>query len=224
MKQGEIDKIKPEKWIYCNRCKSDTRHECLLKSPRIEQDYMDDDEQYSFVEDFLYVIWKCRGCDSITLEERYTCEGYRNQNGEIIWDHKFYPIRTQNHIVPKYFNNLPQKLANVYKETLVAFNAGTRLLCATGLRSLIEGVCVNKNISGKNLEQMIDGLSELLPENIVINIHGLRFMGNVAIHELELPKTYDLRLAIEICEDLLNYLYELDYKTARLGKQTRGNK
>lgn len=41
-------------------------------------------------------------------------------------------------------------------------------------------------------------------------------MGNEALHRLTPPSRQDLRLAIEIIEDLLNFLYELDYKAQRL--------
>ena len=43
-------------------------------------------------------------------------------------------------------------------------------------------------------------------------------MGNVAAHELEAPNREDLKLAIEVIEDLLNFLYELDYKAQQLKK------
>jgi hypothetical protein len=55
-----------------------------------------------------------------------------------------------------------------------------------------------------------------LPQSIVTNLHSLRFIGNEAAHELAAPAEEELRLAIEICEDLLNYLYELDYKAHQL--------
>ena len=81
---------------------------------------------------------------------------------------------------------------------------------------MIEGICREQAVEGKTLQQKIEGLKKVLPENIVKNLHGLRFMGNQATHELEAPSGYELTIALEICEDLLNYLYELDYKTARL--------
>ncbi len=46
-------------------------------------------------------------------------------------------------------------------------------------------------------------------------------MGNKAAHELEAPNESELTLAIEVMEDLLNYLYELEYKVRRLPKFTR---
>ncbi len=88
---------------------------------------------------------------------------------------------------------------------------------------LIEGICDNKKIKGKNLEDRINGLVGYLPQNIVANLHGFRFMGNEALHKMTAPKPEDLRLAIEVSEDLLNYLYELDYKVSRLTAKV-GNK
>jgi hypothetical protein len=89
-------------------------------------------------------------------------------------------------------------------------------LCAIGLRALLEGICRDKGIEGANIEERIDGLKRLLPENIVTSLHSLRFMGNQAAHELDPPSSYDLYVALDICDELLSFLYELDYKTSRL--------
>jgi hypothetical protein len=70
----------------------------------------------------------------------------------------------------------------------------------------------------------VDALVSLLPKNVVESLHGFRFMGNTAIHELTPPDRNDLRLAIAVSEDLLNYLYELDYKAKSLSRRTGANK
>ena len=211
-----------KKFVYCNRCKGDTRHECLLNNPRTEDTIVDEEDEYPtfFQERWAYIVWRCLGCNSLTLEERYTCDGQLDSKGEQLWDVTFHPSRVKNQIKPKYFNRLPDKLNNIYRESITTFNARARVLCTAGLRGLIEGVCLDKQIRGRNLEEKIDGLAAILPANIVKNLHSLRFMGNIATHELTPPPSYDLRLAVEICEDLLSYLYELDYKTARLGELT----
>ena len=41
-------------------------------------------------------------------------------------------------------------------------------------------------------------------------------MGNDAVHELTPPERKELKIAIEVSEDLLNILYELDYKASLL--------
>ena len=48
--------------------------------------------------------------------------------------------------------------------------------------------------------------------------------GNQAVHQLEAPNPNDARLAIEVMEDLLNFLYELDYKASRLRKSSRARR
>ena len=50
-------------------------------------------------------------------------------------------------------------------------------------------------------------------------------MGNDAAHELESAEREELRVAIEVCEDLMNYLYDLDYKSSMLrSKKSSGSR
>jgi hypothetical protein len=119
----------------------------------------------------------------------------------------------------KNFRQLPNKLTTIYYEIIESFNNDAKILCAIGLRALLEGICADKNIEHKNIYGKIEGLKALLPHNIVSNLHGFRFMGNEAAHELQAPSRHELELAMEVIEDLLNYLYELEYKASRLRKE-----
>jgi len=62
-------------------------------------------------------------------------------------------------------------------------------------------------------------MRSILPQNIVDSLHGFRFMANDALHRLTGTDCECLRVAIEVCEDLLNFLYELDYKAQRLPRR-----
>jgi hypothetical protein len=88
------------------------------------------------------------------------------------------------------------------------------------LRSIIEGICDNKGIlvNQMSLPKRIDAMEEELnlPGSFVKNLHSYRFMGKYALHKLSPPVKEDLLLAIEVIEDLLNFLYELDYKASLL--------
>jgi hypothetical protein len=128
----------------------------------------------------------------------------------------FFPKRTEHNLKAKNYTQLPKRLENLYKEIIAAFNNETPILCAIGIRALIEGICFDHEITGRNLEKKIEGMTVILPKNIVANLHNLRFMGNEAAHELNSPPQKELQMAIDICEDLLNYLYELDYKASNL--------
>ena len=68
---------------------------------------------------------------------------------------------------------------------------------------------------GGNLEQKIQALARFIPnESLLQALHAFRFAGNAAAHELEALSQEDARTAIAVMEDLLNFLYELDYKAS----------
>ena len=204
-----------KKLLFCNQCKTVTNH--VLNGYHHRED---NEEQYAgWWEESNFFFWVCAGCDSAVLEEDYTNAALDQEHGK----HEFVilPKPSLFHLQEKHFVKLPQKLKTIYHETILAFNEEIHILTAAGLRALIEGICSDKQISGRNLKEKIDNLNTLLPQNIVTNLHSFRFIGNEAVHELEVPSAHDLSLAIEVSEDLLNFLYELDYKSSRLMENRR---
>lgn len=193
--------------IFCNQCKTPTNH--VLKGSHLKED----EKPSGYWRETYFLLWVCAGCDSAVLEERFTDA---NIGYEYLSD--FFPNPNLYQLVEKRFAKLPSKLIAIYRETIRAFNNELYILTAAGLRALIEGICSDKQINGRNLEEKINRMNSILPQNIVSNLHGFRFMGNDAVHELEIPEIEDLKLALEVSEDLLNFLYELDYKVAQLPK------
>ncbi len=193
--------------IFCNFCKRDTTHVCEGESYR---EYGDGSEWIG------YKFWICAGCGHGTLEQSYTSDWMEDQDGNRRYTYEYFPPRKYSHFEAKKFRNLPKKLTSIYEETLNAVNNEAMVLGAIGIRTLLEGICADKNIGGRNLESKINNLSSILPQNIVTHLHSMRFLGNEAAHELAAPSYSELNLAIEICEDLLNFIYELDYKASSL--------
>jgi hypothetical protein len=211
-----------KKKIFCNACQNETNHVIQCEHEKM---YCDEEHgQLIFYEKEIYRFWTCAGCETGTMEVCFTMSGMHDSNGNEIFDYNYHPKRTHGAITVKWFNKLPEKLAKLYKESVEAYNYNQHILCATGLRAIIEGVCVNKKIEGRNLYNKIENLTSLLPKNIVKNLHSFRFMGNMAVHELEPPDKSNLKLAIEISEDLLNYLYDLDYKANLLNKKNKARR
>lgn len=141
-----------------------------------------------------------------------------NEKDEKGYASVFHPKRQQAERPRKLFVKLPEKLEQIYDEVIQAYNADLPILCAGGLRTLMEGICADKGIQERTLEKKIDGLASILPQNIVSNLHGFRFIGNRALHEIEAPDRIDLEYALDVAEDLLNYLYELDYRASILAR------
>jgi hypothetical protein len=182
------------------------------------QKYIEYSEEVEYTEIVGFRLWICAGCENGTLEIFSSNDLEVDYHGNDIERRKYFPDRAIFHVENKHFRKIPKKLNNIYRESLIAFNNNIAVLCSIGIRSLIEGICADKNIEGKNLEERINNMVAILPKNIVKNLHSIRFIGNIAAHELTASDTKELKIAIEICEDLLNYLYELDYKSSFLTK------
>lgn len=209
--------------IWCNTCNHETWHQRVAYYRRTNPlDLEDvDSTRLLFPIDLLehedWSLYQCLGCDSITVTvESETLLGYFAAS---------YPERTARYHHVRHYEELPFNLALLYKEVIDSFNRRSWLLCAAGLRMLLEGICTDKGIEEgindqgkmvKTLNGRINGLASIVPANIVKNIHGLQLLGNEAAHELTAPKRDDLELAILVTEDILNIIYELDYKSALL--------
>ena len=118
---------------------------------------------------------------------------------------------------------------------IYTYNNEIYSLCAAGLRSIIEGICAERNISdgeveytdkngdkkkkrSKTLQGKISGLAEkgvLTKDNAEI-LHELRFLGNKALHELTTPQPEELQLGINIIEHILENIYDLPSKAKEL--------
>ncbi len=218
-----------EKRLFCNRCKNYTRN--ILRANYEQEFHPDDDPDMEIAyAKGTWQIWQCLGCDDVVfLEEWVNSEDQDPISGEFIPNQQLFPERENNKpkhtIEKKEFEHIPDRLDNLYGEIINTFNQGNSILCAAGLRALIEGICVEKDIIKgpnkdgvvrKNLEGKINTMKNIVPENITNNLHGFRFMGNEAVHQLAKPSIEDLALAISIVEDILNIVYDLNYKTSRL--------
>lgn len=206
----------PKRYIFCNTCKNETNHSCEADCYRDYQNIVATD--VTLDDTVGYRLWICAGCEEGTLERYYVCEPLDEADSEL------FPARTRLHVAEKQFKQLPKKLDAIYREILKAYNNNLLVLSAIGIRALLEGICADKGIESSGLQGMIERMASILPSNIVSNLHGIRFIGNVAAHQLTAPELGDLRLAIDICEDLLNFLYELDYKASLLNRAQNAKK
>jgi hypothetical protein len=221
--------IGSRKSIRCNTCNWQTNHE--LRAIQISHnDDADGDydrnnpfSQPSWWIDTEYRLWACLGCDTAVLEivEIYNGIGYQSFS-------TYYPSRKSDHLVPKHFVQLDKKLQAIYREIIESYNAQLKITCSMGLRALIEGICIDKGITDKDafgLEAKLGKLGEkgLMPNNIVDSLYSFKFIGDDAAHRLEAPSQQELKLAIDVMEDLLNFLYEMEYKLAAKAQEL-GNK
>jgi hypothetical protein len=208
MKENLTNRVEKK---YCNTCRINTFHDLVFSHERenASDEFIKNPlGNLGEIQQFAYSLWICRGCGTPLLHEVLT--SYIGQDE--YQEETDYPKRTKHAWQKKTFLQLGDKLSNIYNEVIDSYNIGAKVLTAIGLRMLIEGICLDKGVEGNSLYQKIENLTSILPKNIVESLHKFRFIGNEATHELQIPTELELRRAIEVIEDLLNFLYELDYK------------
>lgn len=183
--------------------------------------------------DGTWQIIRCNGCETISFRVlSLTNEDWVPNEGPV--PHEFrYPEVDKDQLLVKSFRQVPYNIYRIYEESIQSFNIKNYILCAAGLRAVIEGICeekIAKNEQMKTkklytLEKKINSLQKkkILSEEHAEILHALRFIGNEAVHELTAPPGEDLKAAIEIVEHTLENLYGLSAKGYRLLRNKQRN-
>lgn len=215
---------------FCRLCKTETNHDILSQNKQIHID-----ERVDYHVTNIWEIIKCRGCDNLSAREVwYGEDDWDPSTGEMIKKVTVHPRSNENFHAIKYYHNFPLSLFTVYKETIDAYNNELYILCAGGLRALIEGICKNlrindgpivvstkngpKTVRRKHLDGKLSGLHEkkylTKSHSAILNQH--RFLGNEALHDLKEPNALELKVAIEIIEHTIDSIFELQDKAKSL--------
>jgi hypothetical protein len=113
---------------------------------------------------------------------------------------------------------LPEKVRSIYKETHAALCTKLKILAGVGIRALVESVCQEESAEGNNLEKKIDDLviKGVLTKRSADVLHKTRLLGNQAAHETKAASDSELDVAFDIIENLLETVYIIPKKSARL--------
>lgn len=227
-----------EFWLQCNACQHETKH--VVVTELDSKFYQVSTNEFGRVYDWIMdgcksQLIQCKGCEITALRKIWTASYNHNEDGVPFETIEIYPPRNAGYLKAKTFYYVPSKLRALYLGSITCYNNGNYLLCAAGLRAVIEGICKDKGIKEgavpdkkgsekvtikKNLEGKIYGLALngfISLENANI-LHHIRFLGNYAIHELDSPSGQELKLSFDILENLLEQVYELLNKGKSISK------
>lgn len=198
--------------IPCRKCRHKTVHDVVCES-------LDPtDKDYDFVS--TYQVVQCRGC--LTKAFRHYTADYEqaypvsDDEWEFPETEEFYPRFSKDHDPIENLLILPDVVSSIYNESMVAVQEGAFILAGLGLRSTIEAVCNNQNIAGSNLASRITKLSQqgLISKKDAERLHGIRFMGNDAAHDIKKPNLDQIRVALKIVDHLINSVYILELEAS----------
>ncbi|WP_280528144.1 DUF4145 domain-containing protein [Cupriavidus plantarum] len=172
---------------------------------------------------------QCGGCKAVTFRHHHYFSEDANPWEPNHGRDYYYPKRDDR--TAKEFDHVPTTLGLLYDEVVQCFNNGSLILCAAGLRALVEGLCLDRGVNegpvpqpngapkrSRNLEGKIYGLHEqgVVTASSAGFLHSHRFLGNEAVHALARPPRDELALAIDIVEHMLEQVYEIPAKAASL--------
>lgn len=229
---------KPNKSIllHCNECNLITNHLVLFENhereitPELVHDRMMD-----FWLDKYFQTLKCGSCNEYSFRKyEIWCDSAPDFPAINIALH---PKRGQASIKKPYsFQNVPEDVNSLYKEIVDAYINEINLLCAGGIRAVLETICINKSIRGGNIPTE-DGTPPKFKESLKGRIYGLfengiitkahaeilvhnQYLGDKALHECKKPSTGELEIAIEIIAHTISSVYELGHKSEELKNRT----
>ena len=189
---------------YCSRCDFETNHEILFqKSYRSHPE-----EGYDYA--LEYYVVKCLGCGTISFREEFVNleisypDEYGDWNPEIT--ETTYPPKNKVKKGLKSLFDLPEKIKIIYEEAIKSYNADCPILTGVAFRAIIEAICIEESISGRNLEIKINNMvrRKLITEKEAKRLHSIRFIGNDSVHEMKVPQDKSLKLVHNIIEHLLD--------------------
>ncbi len=197
--------------IECHCCNLETNHK-VLSSAKFSASFFSDDEYDNSIHGATCIeIIQCQGC--MTPSTRFSswdseAVDYHSNGADPIISYDFYPKRNQLVAFDKAYQ-LPTALEDLYLETVNAINNGSLIIAGIGIRGIIETVCKEENIEGKNLELKINGLfaAGKISNDSKDILHSLRMVYNKSAHESFKPSKEQLYISLEIMELLLKQLY-----------------
>jgi len=160
------------------------------------------------------------GCDSIRfrISETNSEGGDPETDERIVYEHGLFPDDARGRRESEDSSKFPDDVAKMYLETIKCFNAGALTLAGGGLRAIVEAICKDRKVTGKDLAVKI---GELVNQGYLVKAqadlpHEERYIGNFALHEMKTPTKEDLEDGLKIVEGLMNTIYVLPVRAERL--------
>lgn len=219
-----ITKVKTIK-SHCNTCLGEKNHLVLFKHE--SSWHQEISPEFDISGDDIYELLQCCGCDSICFRHKSQFSEDYDDEGRPEWKTHYYPpaISRQK---PKYFKEIISvgsdtfsDLEDMIDEVYVALENGSTRLATMGIRAIIETVMIDK-VSDNGT--FVANLEELYGQGYVSSKQKDRLKivleaGHAAMHRGYCPSSKELNNILDICENLIEFLYVHEIKTDKLSKK-----
>jgi Domain of unknown function (DUF4145) len=209
-------------YTHCNSCKRTTNQNVLFNKrfTEFDDDVPEDSSHYKTHEDYMTI--QCGGCENISFLIRNIGSVFADKHDENGYFDENFPSKEYELNIPMLSDEeqefLPILLRKLYVEVESAFKEEANILAGVGLRMLVEAICLQEKISGRNLQEKIKNLqvNGLLSINAVPILDKLRIIGNFSTHEIKGFSIEKLEYALDIINHTLKSIYVLPKINKRL--------
>ena len=202
------------KW-HCNLCLRKTKHTVLYTITK--QDVTETHEENFDVEETVYILAECDGCEYLTMKTSWSING----EGDMV--DQYPPALTRRR--PPWMHELfledfldEQSKYKLLQELYTGIGAQNWWLTMLGVRSLLEFVMVEKvGHNGnfvKNLEKFLEGgfISKIQLDALGPLIEA----GHATTHRGYQPTAEDVNVVMDILENVLESIYVTTAKAKKL--------
>lgn len=211
----------PNDQFPCRQCCRETNHKIV--SNYIERG-SEDHGHNSYDWRIEKQIVQCLGCEDVSFrvsstnseEYDYDDAGVQCYYPETV---KYYPGRTAGSRIEEPWY-LPIRIGQIYSEARLAVEGELLIIAGIAIRALLEAICIEVKVVGRNLYKKIDDLHvrSLVTKEGVETLHKVRILGNRAAHESEAHTQDQLLLALEVVEHILVGTYIIPLKAKEVFK------
>lgn len=137
-----------------------------------------------------------------------------------------YPPETVYPSVMSFSEGVPKEIYSAF-ESAIRTKGIDHAICMLSLRRVLEMICKEKGAEGKTLEKMID---DLIAKGILSSAFAdacwiIRQLGNSAAHADDtVIYGYQVEQVIEYVSTIINYLYSMPHRVAKLKKNIEEKK
>ncbi len=218
---------------FCANCDRETEHEIETygrssyelgdRAPtfeEMEKDGYGEDETVTEWVDVYYTPITCKVCGAMSLERSTEFWEGRVKDGKWVWDKdervtaqivtaidEIFPPRMAGVRRMAASHYLPTKVRKIYEEALAAVLNRLPICAVAAIRATVEAICLDKSAKGRDLYHKIEwlGAERVIPDPSVAQ--RVRDTANWFLHEVEAPTEDELKLALQVLEDVLTSVY-----------------
>jgi len=216
----------------CAVCDRETNHEILSspttyehrgeRAPSLEEaeEFKGDGDAIEVLVTERFVSICCNVCGALSLWRQTEYEECWTKDGQTLWDENGNPAirlwQEHNDLFPPRMAGvkrmsashlLPTKVRRIYEEALAAVLNRLPVCAVAAIRAVVDAMCLDKSAKGRDLYRKIEwlGSERVIADTVVLQ--KLRQVANWRLHEVEPPPEGELKLMLQIVEDVLTSVY-----------------